>query len=81
MLEQDRRGGMVAEASERKALEDLVISGQLIGDTRFERTELDGRTMRRLRSVLTPEQAREVPALNRKVSPAPTRPGLIQLSP
>jgi len=81
MLEQDRRGGMVVEASERKALEDLVISGQLIGDTRFERTELDGRTMRRLRSVLTPEQAREVPALNRKVSPAPTRPGLIQLSP
>jgi hypothetical protein len=79
MLEQEQRGGLVADG--REDFENFVLSGQLIGDMQFERTELDGRTLRRLRSVLTPEQAREIPALNRKVSPAPIRPGLIQLSP
>ena len=32
-------------------------------DTRFERSELNARSLRRLKSILTDAQAREIPAL------------------
>jgi hypothetical protein len=48
-----------------------------IADLRFERAELNARTLRRLRAALTPEQAAAIPSL----SPATTRPGPAPASP
>jgi hypothetical protein len=43
--------------------ETLFDSSRLLEDARFERTELDARSLRRLRSMLTPEQVKRIPAL------------------
>ena len=50
---------------------------QMTADLRFERAELNARTLRRLRAALTPEQAAAIPSL----SPATTRPGPAPASP
>jgi hypothetical protein len=54
-------------------------AGMSTTDTRFERSELNARSLRRLKAMLTPEQVRAIPALARTaakdqatVSPAPT---------
>jgi hypothetical protein len=45
-----------------------------VADGRFERAELNARSLRRLRSVLTPEQRAALPALSRATTPpAPVR--------
>ncbi|MFM8872342.1 MAG: hypothetical protein ACKOJI_03125 [Phycisphaerales bacterium] len=43
--------------------ETLFDSSRLLEDARFERTELNARSLRRLRSMLTPEQVKRIPAL------------------
>ncbi len=43
--------------------ETLFDSSRLLEDARFERTELDARSLRRLRSMLTPDQVKRIPAL------------------
>jgi Spy/CpxP family protein refolding chaperone len=45
----------------------------MLSDARFERRELDAQTLRRLRSALTPEQARQVPQLQPRVRRPGTR--------
>ena len=45
------------------SLETLFDSSRLLEDARFERVELDARSLRRLRSMLTPEQVKRIPAL------------------
>jgi hypothetical protein len=43
--------------------DSIFDASRLLEDARFERTELNARSMRRLRSMLTPEQVKQVPAL------------------
>jgi hypothetical protein len=43
--------------------ETLFDSSRLLEDARFERTELNARSLRRLRSMLTPDQVKRIPAL------------------
>ena len=40
-------------------------------DTRFERSELNARSLRRLKAMLTPEQVRAIPALARTAAKEP----------
>jgi Spy/CpxP family protein refolding chaperone len=44
-------------------MDSMFGTARLLSDARFERRELDARTLRRLRAVLTPEQAKEIPQL------------------
>ena len=51
-------------------IESLFDASRLLEDARFERTELNARSMRRLRSMLTPEQVRQtIPAARTRRSP------------
>ena len=45
--------------------------GMSMEDTRFERSELNARSLRRLKSMLTPEQVRALPALARTAAKEP----------
>ena len=63
--------GMPGDSAPRRDAE------QRTADLRFERAELNARTLRRLRAALTPEQAAAIPAL----SPAPTPPEPVRASP
>ena len=58
-------------------IESLFDASRLLEDARFERTELNARSLRRLRSMLTPEQVKQVPALR----PAKSRRAPAQTSP
>jgi hypothetical protein len=59
-------------------IESIFDSSRLLEDARFERTELNARSLRRLRSMLTPEQVKQVPALapRRRGMPMGAMPGL-----
>ena len=46
-------------------------AGMSTTDTRFERSELNARSLRRLKSMLTPEQVRAIPALARTAAKEP----------
>lgn len=64
----------------------LEERNRAIADGRFERTELNARSLRRLRSILTAEQARAIPALGlpapkAAVSRAPTPEAPVPQSP
>lgn len=64
----------------------LEERNRAIADGRFERTELNARSLRRLRSILTDDQARAIPALaaaapRATLSPVPTPPAPVPTSP
>jgi hypothetical protein len=46
-----------------RGMDSMFGAARMLSDARFERRELDAQTLRRLRSALTPEQARQVPQL------------------
>jgi hypothetical protein len=46
-------------------------AGMSMTDTRFERSELNARSLRRLKAMLTPEQVRAIPALARTAAKEP----------
>lgn len=52
---------MQSESSD--GMDSMFGAARLLSDARFERRELDSRTLRRLRATLTPDQAKEVPQL------------------
>ena len=74
-VEQTLRNGSTLDSD--GSIETLFDSSRLLEDARFERTELNARSLRRLRSVLTAEQVKQVPALSparTRRAPAPTSP-------
>jgi Spy/CpxP family protein refolding chaperone len=73
---QTMRDARTADAD--ATIESIFDSSRLLEDARFERTELNARSLRRLRSMLTPEQVKQVPALapRRRGMPMGAMPGL-----
>jgi hypothetical protein len=73
---QTMRDARTADAD--ATIESIFDSSRLLEDARFERTELNARSLRRLRSMLTSEQVKQVPALapRRRGMPMGAMPGL-----
>lgn len=62
-IAQASRMDAAMDSEEGTGMDSMFGAARMLSDARFERRELDARTLRRLRAVLTPEQAREIPQL------------------
>jgi hypothetical protein len=63
MIAQQTRIEDAMQDGSNNPMDSMFGTARLLSDARFERRELDARTLRRLRAVLTPEQAKEIPQL------------------
>lgn len=62
-IAQASRMDAAMDSEEGTGMDSMFGAARMLSDARFERRELDARTLRRLRAVLTPEQAKEIPQL------------------
>lgn len=78
-IAQAARMDAAMDSEEGAGMDSMFGAARMLSDARFERRELDARTLRRLRAVLTPEQAGEIPQLQPRAPrrmPAGLPPGI-----
>lgn len=63
MIAEASRMDAAMDSEEGTGMDSITGEWRMLSDAFFERRELDARTLRRLRAVLTPEQAKEIPQL------------------
>lgn len=83
-IAQASRMDAAMESEEGTGMDSMFGAARMLSDARFERRELDSRTLRRLRAVLTPEQAKEIPQLQPRAPrrmPAGLPPGISGTAP